>query len=136
MKVISTTSIRNRMFTLKKNKFSLKVKSLKKTSPKLAKSKTIKMLMALLATKTFAKSLLGLEINLVNFFAFPVSKLSNWSNSDFVREKNATSDPEINAEHINKPNVKRQLIMVSNGIPVSCMGSGNVLWFFKMVNRQ
>ena len=101
--VAVTTSNKNRIIVL--------VTSLKSVSPIYANSKTIAIFIKLLATRIVANNFFGRSNNeeikcmAEEFSSMPLSML------DLVKEKSATSAPEIRAEQANsiisKNNVKK-----------------------------
>ena len=84
--------------------------SLKKKSPKYANSKTIKILIKLLAIKMVANNFFGRSNNVETRVVFLDSSAS--FKTVFDNEKKATSDPETNAD--NRSKTKRAIIPIVN----------------------
>lgn len=107
--VAETTSNKNLMIGL--------VMSLKRVSPIKANSKTIAIFIKLLATSMVANSFFGRSNRdaiiciAEEFSSIPLSIL------DFVKEKSATSAPEMRAEQAN--NIKSKITLVMNVVLVT-----------------
>jgi hypothetical protein len=94
-----------------KKKFSQPGKVLKSNNlPKEANNNTIEILIKLLETSNVANNLLGLLLNKAIIFRFLILELDIFFKSVLEREKKATSDPEISAEHIKRIIINNILI--------------------------
>ena len=88
------------------------------TCPRLSKRSTIAMLRKLLATKIVANNFFGFSSNKETVFIFLEALLVDCiSRSVGVKEKNATSAPEIRAE--NKRSIKSTTILIIKGLSIS-----------------
>ena len=90
------------------NQFGKKTKS--NNWPKEAKRRTIEIFIKLLETSNVASNLLGLLLKRAMSFKFLTLELDIFFKSDLEREKKATSDPEIRAEHIKRTIINNILI--------------------------
>ena len=77
-------------------------KSIYKASPKEEKSSTIAILIKLLDTNKTANNLLGVFLSVLISFRLLSFELFAFLRSVLLREKNATSEPDIRAEGNNK----------------------------------
>jgi hypothetical protein len=94
-KVTKTTSVKNFKETKPNKRYVIDEKN---TDPRLLKSKTIPILMALFAINIVANNFLGLSKSFTTRAAFALVSFSSSDKSVDERPKKATSAPEIKAE--------------------------------------
>lgn len=109
---------------------------LKSVSPIKANKRTIAIFIKLFATKIVANSFLGRSNSLAmiciaaELFSMPSSTL------DFVKENNATSAPDISAEHprstISNITLVINEVLVSNKFEIKTVGSGSKIKLYYM----
>lgn len=106
-KVTTTTSTRNLKSIPRNTAFSFP----KNSSVTDSKINTMAMLMVLFATRIVAKSFFGFSSRLTTIFCFTDLFPLVGIRSEGVREKNATSAPEISAEKQSKINITSTLMV-------------------------
>mgnify|MGYP001186496309 FL=1 len=100
-------------------------KSIYKASPKEEKSNTIVILIKLLETNKTANNLLGVFLSVLISFRLLSFELFAFLRSVLLREKNATSEPDIRADENNKKTINA----IFNAIAEESVNKGRKIEF-------